>query len=219
MQPYKVPAGPAQAEVTDRRSRFIGQVWPVTSSAEAMQCVESLRRLHYQARHVVFALRLHDEGAVRSSDDGEPQGTAGAPLLELLERREQSDCLVTVVRYFGGVLLGTGGLLRAYTQAGRQALEAAGELWRVPAVQCEMRADYAAYGRLTALPAAFGGETSDIRYADDVRWTVRLPALCRDAFARSEALREAGIAAPAWEPAPPLSWTEAEFEARKQLFL
>ena len=126
MQPYQVPACQTQAEITEKRSRFIGQVWPVSSLEQVQEILAELRRQHYQARHIVYAVRLHQPETARFSDDGEPQGTAGPPLLELLQRKDMQNCLITVVRYFGGVLLGTGGLLRAYTQAGQAALQGKG---------------------------------------------------------------------------------------------
>ncbi|MBR7092842.1 MAG: YigZ family protein [Clostridia bacterium] len=219
MQPYKVPAAAASAEVSDRRSRFIGQVWPVSEPAQAAQTLEALRKAHYQARHVVYAVRLHAPETARFSDDGEPQGTAGPPLLELLRRADMTDCLLTVVRYFGGVLLGTGGLLRAYTAAGQQALAAAGEAWKVPAVSARLTCSYTAYGRIAALPAACGGEAGTPVYAETVSLPVRIPALCAGALADDEIWRETGTPAPVWTPADPICLTKEEYEKKKELFL
>ena len=126
MESYLVPGEYGEAELVEKRSRFIGQVWLVSSEEEARVRIEETRKKHYDARHNCWCFRLHDGGVERCSDDGEPQGTAGQPMLNVFQREDVTDVLCVVTRYFGGVLLGAGGLVRAYTQAAKDALDAAG---------------------------------------------------------------------------------------------
>ena len=121
-----IPAGYGEAEFTEKRSRFIGRVWPLQSEEEALEHLKEIRSRHWDATHNVYAYILREGGIMRYSDDGEPQGTSGMPTLTVFRSREIQNVLCIVTRYFGGILLGTGGLVRAYTQAARLALEAAG---------------------------------------------------------------------------------------------
>lgn len=147
MKAYDTIAAPAQAEVIEKRSRFLAYAYPVSTMEEITAHQTELRKLHYDARHQVFAYRLRS-GAERCSDDGEPQGSSGLPMLNVLQRRDLCDVLVIVVRYFGGVLLGTGGLSRAYSAAAGLALDAAGVLHMAPLTQCELECSYSQYQRL-----------------------------------------------------------------------
>lgn len=121
-----IPAGYGEAEFTEKRSHFIGRVWPLESEEEALEHLKEIRSRHWDATHNVYAYILREGGIMRYSDDGEPQGTSGMPTLTVFRSREIQNVLCIVTRYFGGILLGTGGLVRAYTQAARLALEAAG---------------------------------------------------------------------------------------------
>ena len=121
-----IPAGYGEAEFTEKRSRFIGRVWPLESEEEALERLKEIRSRYWDATHNVYAYILREGGIMRYSDDGEPQGTSGMPTLTVFRSREIQNALCIVTRYFGGILLGTGGLVRAYTQAARLALEAAG---------------------------------------------------------------------------------------------
>lgn len=147
MKAYDTIPAPAQAEVIEKRSRFLAYAYPVSTMEEITEHQAKLRKLHYDARHQVFAYRLRS-GAERCSDDGEPQGSSGLPTLNVLQRRDLCDVLVIVVRYFGGVLLGTGGLSRAYSAAAGLALDAAGVLHMAPLTQCELKCSYSQYQRL-----------------------------------------------------------------------
>lgn len=126
MTTYLVPAGYGGDELTEKRSRFIGQVWPVESEAEARARIEETRKLYHDARHTCWCYVLRDGGLLRYSDDGEPQGTAGQPMLNVFQREGVENVCCTVTRYFGGILLGAGGLVRAYSAAAKLALDAAG---------------------------------------------------------------------------------------------
>ena len=125
MTEYYIPTSASETELVEKRSRFIGQVWHVESEAEARARIEESKKKHYDARHNCWCYRLRD-GAERYSDDGEPQGTAGQPMLNVFQREGVVDAVCVVTRYFGGVLLGAGGLVRAYTQSAKDALDAAG---------------------------------------------------------------------------------------------
>lgn len=126
MNDYKTITENANSEYVVQRSRFIGMIFPVDTESKALSIIESVRKEYWDARHCCYAFRI-GEGipAARSNDDGEPSGTAGKPILEILEKRGLSNVLLIVVRYFGGILLGTGGLTRAYSKAASDAVEAA----------------------------------------------------------------------------------------------
>ena len=126
MTTYLVPAGYGGDELTEKRSRFIGQVWPVESEAEARARIEETRKQYHDARHTCWCYILREGGLLRYSDDGEPQGTAGQPMLNVFQREGVENVCCTVTRYFGGILLGAGGLVRAYSAAAKLALDAAG---------------------------------------------------------------------------------------------
>ncbi len=123
---YLTPAAYGEAEFTEKRSRFIGRVWPVESEEQALEHLKEIRAKHWDATHNVYAYILREGGTMRYSDDGEPQGTSGMPTLTVFRGKEIQNVLCVVTRYFGGILLGTGGLVRAYSQAAKLALEAAG---------------------------------------------------------------------------------------------
>ena len=123
MTTYLMPAGFGEAELVEKRSRFIGRVWPVETEAQALEHIEQMRKQHHDARHNCFAYCVRDGGLMRYSDDSEPQGTAGQPILNVFRGREITNFCCVVTRYFGGILLGTGGLVRAYSEAAKLALE------------------------------------------------------------------------------------------------
>lgn len=137
------------AEFTERRSRFIGFLAPAETPEEAQAYIAALRKEHRDARHVCFAYRVGE--TAKFSDDGEPAGTAGQPLMQVLSHNELQNCVLAVVRYFGGILLGAGGLLRAYTHAGALAVEAASIVKMRRCVVFEISCDYGAYGYVRPL--------------------------------------------------------------------
>lgn len=125
MSEYFVPAGSGEAEFVEKRSSFLGHVRFVETEDAARDFINEMKKKHYDARHNCWCYIIRG-GAVRYSDDGEPQGTAGLPMLEVFKREGVENVVCVVTRYFGGVLLGTGGLLRAYTKSAKDALDAAG---------------------------------------------------------------------------------------------
>ena len=175
MDGYIIPAGYGEAEYIDKKSRFIGQVEHVESESEAMAFVESVRRRRDDATHSVWAYVLAN-GALRWSDDGEPGGTSGQPTLNVFRQAGVCDVCCVVTRYFGGVLLGSGGLVRAYSKAASLALEAAGLArmaeWRRVRVLCS----YAQYERVRRLLGDFGAEDQEASFGADVEIGALLPA-------------------------------------------
>ena len=126
MSEYLVPFEDAESEFTEKRSRFISHIWRVETEAEARERIEEMKKRYYDARHNCWCYRLREGGVERYSDDGEPQGTAGQPMLNVFQRENVNDVVCVVTRYFGGILLGAGGLVRAYSAAAKDALDGAG---------------------------------------------------------------------------------------------
>ena len=174
MEDYLVPRGVGQAEYIEKKSRFLGGVYPVTSEQEAKEILERVRKQHYDARHNCWCYILKS-GQKRYSDDGEPQGTAGQPMLNVFEREGVVDVLCVVTRYFGGILLGTGGLCRAYTKAAKDALDAAGISKMQPWLRQQITVSYALFERAKLLIAAQEGAVEDAQYGADILITYRIP--------------------------------------------
>ena len=128
MTTYRVPFENGESAFTEKRSRFISHIWRVETEAEARERIEEMKKRYYDARHNCWCYLLQEGGVVRYSDDGEPQGTAGQPMLNVFQRESVTNVCCVVTRYFGGVLLGAGGLTRAYTKGAKDALDAADEL-------------------------------------------------------------------------------------------
>ena len=127
IESYITVSGPSCEEIVISKSRFIGYAYPCTDETEALSLIRKLRDLHKTARHHCYAYIVgENSGIMRYSDDGEPGGTAGLPIMDVMKMRGIVNCCIVVVRYFGGILLGTGGLVRAYTQAAQAAVESAG---------------------------------------------------------------------------------------------
>ena len=181
----------AQAEFVDRKSRFIAQLTHVESEDEANAFIESIRRQHYDARHNVPAWILAD-GTERQSDDGEPQRTSGMPTLEVLRGAGLRDCCCVVTRYFGGTLLGPGGLVRAYTTATQRAVEAAREagllVEKTLVTVVELTIPYAMHDRVRDLAERSGAHDRGSEYGADVTLTLAFRAGEEAAFV--DAMRE-----------------------------
>lgn len=175
MTEYFVPGGQGKAELVEKRSRFLGHVFSVESEEEARARIEEVKKKHYDARHNCWCYRLKG-GVERYSDDGEPQGTAGQPMLNVFQREEVLNVCCVVTRYFGGTLLGTGGLVRAYTQSARDALAAAG----ISVVRCwtamEVPCSYSQFDEVRREVFHFGGVEEHVDYGADVLLSVLIPA-------------------------------------------
>ena len=174
MSEYFVPAGSGEAEFVEKRSSFLGHVRFVEAEDAAREFINEMKKKHYDARHNCWCYIIRG-GAVRYSDDGEPQGTAGLPMLEVFKREGVENVVCVVTRYFGGVLLGTGGLLRAYTKSAKDALDAAGIAAVRRWVKLEAACPYSLLERMKTECLALEGAVSDVEYGADVRMTFLLP--------------------------------------------
>ncbi len=155
MDEYLVPTQFGEDEFYEKKSHFIGRLWPVETEEEALEKIQTMKKQHYDATHNCWAYIIRD-GAVRFSDDGEPGGTAGMPMLQVLQREGLYNCVCVVTRYFGGILLGAGGLVRAYTKGAKIAVDAAGKsmkrVWTALYIPCP----YHLYERVKLEIAAWG---------------------------------------------------------------
>ncbi len=173
MDEYLVPAGYGEDEFTEKKSRFIGRVWPVETEEEALAKIQEMKKQHYDASHNCWAYMIRD-GAMRFSDDGEPGGTAGNPMFQVLQKEQLFNVVCVVTRYFGGTLLGAGGLVRAYTRGAKLAVDAAGKamkrVWTVLYLPCP----YPYYERVKLEILAFDGLIRDTRFGAEVELEVLL---------------------------------------------
>jgi uncharacterized YigZ family protein len=145
---YFTISSPVEASFIEKRSEFIGYISPVRTNDEAVGFINSVKANHRKARHNVYAYILRDSNISRYSDDGEPQGTAGIPVLDVLRKRELTDVCIVVTRYFGGILLGGGGLVRAYTHAASIACDAAHIMNMCLCRRMQITTDYNMYGKI-----------------------------------------------------------------------
>ncbi len=174
MEEYLVPTGYGEDEFTEKRSRFIGRIWLVETEEEALSKIQEMKKQHYDATHNCWAYIIHG-GAVRFSDDGEPGGTAGMPMLQVLQREGLNNVVCVVTRYFGGILLGAGGLVRAYTKGAKIAVDAAGKsikrVWTVLYIPCP----YSFYERIKPEIEAFGGILRSTDFGAEVDMEILFP--------------------------------------------
>ncbi len=166
-----------EAEITEKRSRFIATTCPVKTEEAAEAFVEEMRKKYYDARHNCYAWVIGDEGLIsRQSDDGEPSQTAGVPILNVLRGSGVTDACIVVTRYFGGTLLGTGGLFRAYTKAATEGLKASVTVEKMPAERWMVTADYQDLGKIQNLAGKDGFFILNGDYGDRVKLTVLVPS-------------------------------------------
>ena len=174
MEEYLVPTGFGEDEFVEKKSRFIGRLWLVETEEEALEKIQAMKKQHYDATHNCWAYIIKD-GAVRFSDDGEPGGTAGMPMLQVLQREGLYNVVCVVTRYFGGILLGAGGLVRAYTKGAKIAVDAAGKsmkrVWTVLYVPCP----YNFYERVKLEVEAFGGIIRNTEFTSEVELEILMP--------------------------------------------
>ena len=183
MQPYTVPLQSAEAAFSEKRSRFIAQLWRIRSEEEARQHIAQAKKKYYDARHNCWCYLLHQGGIVRFSDDGEPQGTAGQPMLSVFQRQEVWDACCVVTRYFGGVLLGAGGLVRCYSRAAAEALKAAGAARLTPWTLWDVPCTYPLLERVRGEIAAAGGTVQESAYDAAVTLRAAFPPGGAEIFA------------------------------------
>ncbi|MBO6114278.1 MAG: YigZ family protein [Lachnospiraceae bacterium] len=164
-----------EGEIVEKKSRFIGQIKPVTSEEEAYTFIEEIKKKHYDARHNCFAFSVGaDMPLLRFSDDGEPQGTAGKPILEVINSSGIHNICIVVTRYFGGTLLGTGGLVRAYTDAAKAALANCETRLIELLIPTEIKTNYTDMGKIQYILGNHNVKILDTVYADDVLMNVNL---------------------------------------------
>ena len=181
MTEYRIPTGAGESEYVEKRSRFLGHVHPVENEDEARAFVAEMKKKYYDARHNCWCYLLRD-GPERYSDDGEPQGSAGIPMLEVFRREGVTNLVCVVTRYFGGVLLGTGGLFRAYTKSAKDALDAAGRSVVRRWIAMDIPCSYSALERFRQELAAFDGAAEDLEYGAEVTIHALLPEEKAEAF-------------------------------------
>lgn len=190
---YLTPTQFGQAQFVEKRSRFIGQVWPVASEDAARGLIAATKAKYHDARHNCWCYCIRDGGVIRYADDGEPQGTAGQPILEVFRCGGINNVLCIVTRYFGGILLGAGGLTRAYAHTAKIALDAAGvskmQLW----TQLEIVSPYSLFDRIKNEIELFGGLMDDVKFEADVTITALFPE--QQAAMFSSRLRDVSAAA------------------------
>ena len=181
MTEYCIPTAPGEASFVEKRSEFLGHVRPVESEDEARAFIAEMKKKYYDARHNCWCYIIKD-GAERYSDDGEPQGTAGIPMLEVFRREGVCNVVCVVTRYFGGILLGAGGLLRAYTKSAKDALDAAGISVVRRWVETELDCSYAAAEKLKQEIAAYGGIVAGLDYGAAVTIRAYVPEELAEGF-------------------------------------
>ena len=181
MDEYLVPTAFGEDEFYEKKSHFIGRVWPVETEEEALEKIQAMKKQHYDATHNCWAYIIRD-GAVRFSDDGEPGGTAGMPMLQVLQREGLYNIVCVVTRYFGGILLGAGGLVRAYTKGAKIAVDAAGKsmkrVWTVLYVPCP----YPFYERVKLLVGECEGIIRQCDFGAEVELELLFPEANAEGF-------------------------------------
>lgn len=175
MSKFRVPFAPAESEFVEKRSRFISHIWPVESEEQAQQYIKEMKARYYDARHNCWCYRI-GHAIARYSDDGEPQGTAGQPMLKVLEREEVTNVCCVVTRYFGGILLGAGGLTRAYSKGAKDALIASGIAVMGAWARVKVPCTYPLFQRVKLEIESANGVVDDVQYGADVVLAVSLPA-------------------------------------------
>ncbi len=182
MDSYQTIVQEAADEFIEQRSRFIGYAKPVVTEQEALDFINEKRQKHWDATHNVYAYVLREGQLKRYSDDGEPHGTAGVPTLEVLLKSNVTDVVVVVTRYFGGILLGAGGLVRAYTKGAKIALAAGGIITMERCAVAHLCCDYGQYGKIAGLIPAHGGVIDDTIFHTGVEITYHMPEASAAAF-------------------------------------
>ncbi|MBR5221851.1 MAG: YigZ family protein [Clostridia bacterium] len=167
----------ASASFIEKKSEFIGYACPCKTEQEALDFIAKIRKKHADAKHNVYAYQIKENNIARFTDDGEPQGTAGMPVLDIIKKTGFTDACIVVTRYFGGILLGTGGLVRAYSHAAKLAAEAAHVITYERFITCELICDYTDYDKIRASYQGVGLMVDGVDFAADVtqRLAVRAP--------------------------------------------
>ena len=180
---YRTIKGCGCGELTEKRSRFIANVKPVTTEEDAVTYINEIKQKYWDAKHNVYAYIIKNNNIMRYSDDGEPSGTAGVPVLEILKKEELTDIVVVVTRYFGGILLGTGGLVHAYSKSAKLGIEDAEIKEMVLCCKIIIKCDYNFIGKVQYEVSEFEGAIlGDTEYSENVSLTVYVPVDIVDGF-------------------------------------
>lgn len=195
MTEYCVPTGPGEAELVEKRSRFLGHLRPAETEEEARAFLAEMKKKYYDARHNCWCYILGGN-IVRYSDDGEPQGTAGQPMLKVFERENVQNVCCVVTRYFGGILLGAGGLTRAYSRGARDALEAAGVAELGSWCRLKVPCSYPLFEQVRLEIIAAGGTVDGAVYGASVEITASVPAAAAENLGARLKELSAGVIVP-----------------------
>ncbi len=179
---YRTVSRQAEAEIVEKRSRFIATVRPVSCEEEAVEFIEKLKKQYWDARHNVYAYIIEENNIQRYSDDGEPAGTAGVPVLEMIKKEGLSNIVVVVTRYFGGILLGTGGLVHAYSKSAKAGVEAAEPISVVLCRSIKVFCDYSFLGKVQSEIAGKNFKILDTQYGENVVVEALIPQAQAEAF-------------------------------------
>ncbi len=183
MDKYYVVAKGGQGEITEKKSRFIATILPVETEEEALEYIEKLKKKYWDAKHNCFAFVIGKNNEIqRFSDDGEPQGTAGKPILEILLNENIHNCLIVVTRYFGGTLLGTGGLVRAYGQSSKEGLRNSVICQVCDGIKFSLIVDYNSIGKIKYIMAQTGINNVDEEYGENVKLHIEMKKDMYDEF-------------------------------------
>ncbi|MBQ3202232.1 MAG: YigZ family protein [Clostridia bacterium] len=204
---YLTIAKEGMDEFVERKSRFMGFIKPVTTEEEALNFIREKQKKYWDATHNVYAYVLEGGNLCRFSDDGEPQGTAGIPVLDVLRKEGLTDCVVVVTRYFGGILLGAGGLVRAYSHGAKIAVDAGGVVEMRRCLLGEIVCDYAQYGMIPSILADCGATLTDTEFGEAVTVGFSIPregqgSLEAAVIDRSNGRLSAVFAGEEWVPCP-----------------
>ena len=172
---FYIPSGYGKGEIEEKRSRFLSYLSIAETEEQAKTFIADIKKKNYDARHNCWCYSIKD-GPERYSDDGEPQGTAGIPMLEVLRHESITNAVCVVTRYFGGVLLGTGGLVRAYTRAAKEALQDSGISVVRRWIECSIACPYPLYDRLRTEISSAGGKIENVEYGKDIILSMVIPA-------------------------------------------
>jgi len=196
LKAFKTPAAASETEFVVNKSRFIGRAFPVETEAEALEILERIRQKHYDATHNCWAYNLRGASPLRRfSDDGEPGGTAGMPIMDTLIRSETENALIIVTRYFGGILLGSGGLVRAYSRSAADALSAAGSVTMTPCAEIEFVTDYTRFGGIEGFVRK-NSTVRNIEFLENIKFNCLVETKKADAFIADIIERTDGRSAP-----------------------
>ena len=168
MNDYKTISKIGNSLLIEKKSKFIGAAFPVSTEKEALEKIELKRKEYFDARHNVYAFRIRENNAEKYSDDGEPQKTAGVPILDILKKEDITDICIVVTRYFGGTLLGTGGLVRAYSQAAAEAITDAEVCSMILYSVFNASLDYSCYDRICLIVKSLSGYTDNMLFSENV---------------------------------------------------